>query len=96
MINTVLKKIFGSKSDRDMKQMRPLVEKINAQEAEYQKLSDEQLIGKTDEFRARIQQGETLDDLLVEAFAAVKNACRRLCGTTVHVSGHDLVWDMVP
>jgi preprotein translocase subunit SecA len=96
MINTVLKKIFGSKADRDMKQMRPLVEQINALEIEYQGLSDEQLIGKTAEFRARLENGETLDDLLVEAFATVKNACRRLCGSTIHVSGHDQVWDMVP
>ncbi len=96
MINTVLKKIFGSKADRDMKQMRPLVEQINALEIEYQQLSDEQLTGKTAEFRARLEKGETLDDLLPEAFATVKNACRRLCGTSVHVSGHDLVWDMVP
>ncbi len=96
MINTVLKKVFGSKADRDMKQMRPLVDKINAREIEYQSLTEEQLTGKTAEFRARLAQGESIDDLLVDAFATVKNACRRLCGTTVHVSGHDLVWDMVP
>ena len=96
MINTVLKKIFGSKADRDMKLMRPLIEQINALEVEYQKLSDEQLIGKTAEFKARIEKGETVDDLTAEAFATVKNACRRLCGTTVLVSGRDLAWDMVP
>ncbi|QHI68166.1 preprotein translocase subunit SecA [Tichowtungia aerotolerans] len=96
MINTVLKKIFGSKADRDMKKMRPLIDQINALEEEYQKLSEEQLIGKTAEFRARLEKGETLDDMMVEAFATVKNACRRLCGTNVHVSGHDLTWDMVP
>lgn len=96
MINTVLKKMFGSKADRDMKKMRPLVDQINAREEEYQKLSEEQLIGKTSEFKARLEKGETLDDIMVEAFATVKNACRRLRGTTVHVSGHDLTWDMVP
>ena len=96
MINTVLKKIFGSKADRDMKQMKPLVDQINALEVEYQKLSDDQLKAKTAEFRARLEAGETLNDLTAEAFATVKNACRRLCGTTVHVSGHDLAWDMVP
>ena len=96
MINSVLKKIFGTKADRDMKQMKPLVDQINALEVEYQQLTDEQLKAKTAEFRARLEQGETLDDLTAEAFATVKNACRRLCGTTVHVSGHDLVWDMVP
>ena len=96
MINTVLKKIFGSKSDRDMKKMRPLVDRINALEEEYQNLSEEQLIGKTAEFKQRLENGETLDDIMAEAFATVKNACRRLCGTTVHVSGHDLTWDMIP
>ena len=96
MINTVLKKVFGSKADRDMKAMRPLVDKINAREVEFQDLSDELLKAKTAEFRARLEAGETLDDLLVDAFATVKNACRRLLGTTVHVSGRDLIWDMVP
>jgi len=96
MINAVLKQIFGSKNDRDIKKMTPLVAKINALEVEYQKLSDDQLKAKTPEFKVRLAQGETLDDILCEAFAAVKNACRRLCGTTVHVSGRDLEWDMVP
>jgi preprotein translocase subunit SecA len=96
MINTVLKKIFGSKNDRDIKKMLPLIQRINALEIEYQKLSDDQLKAKTVEFKERLAGGAALDDILPEAFAAVKNACRRLCGTTVHVSGHDLVWEMVP
>jgi len=96
MINTVLKKIFGSKNERDIKKMMPLVLKINALEEEYQTLSDDQLRAKTEAFKERLANGETLDALLPEAFATVKNACRRLCGTTVHVSGHDLEWDMVP
>jgi preprotein translocase subunit SecA len=96
MLNSILKKIFGSKADRDMKKMRPLVDQINALELEYQSLSDEALKAKTDEFKQRIADGETTDDIMVEAFATVKNACRRLCGTTTHVSGNDLVWDMVP
>ncbi|MGE4488259.1 MAG: preprotein translocase subunit SecA [Kiritimatiellales bacterium] len=96
MITTALKKIFGSKNERDVKKMMPLVQKINALEEEYQRLSEDQLKAKTQEFRDRIAKGETLDDLLPEAFATVKNACRRLCGTSVHVSGHDLEWEMVP
>jgi preprotein translocase subunit SecA len=96
MINTVLKKIFGSKNERDVKKMMPLVQQINTLEEEYQRLSEDQLKAKTQEFRDRIAKGETLDDLLPEAFATVKNACRRLCGTSVHVSGHDLEWEMVP
>ncbi|MFA7370104.1 MAG: preprotein translocase subunit SecA, partial [Kiritimatiellales bacterium] len=93
---SVLKKIFGSKNDRDIKKMRPLVAKISELETEYQKLSDDRLKAKTAEFKERLARGETPDDILCEAFATVKNACRRLCGTTVHVSGHDLTWDMVP
>ncbi len=96
MINAVLKKIFGSKNERDIKRMLPLVAQINQREEEYQKLSDDQLKAKTSEFKERLAKGETLDALLPEAFATVKNACRRLCGTTAHVSGHDLEWDMVP
>jgi preprotein translocase subunit SecA len=96
MINAVLKQIFGSKNDRDIKRMWPLVAKINALEIEYQKLSDDQLTAKTAEFKERLAGGETLDDILCEAFATVKNACRRLMGTSVHVCGRDLVWDMVP
>ncbi|MFA5689285.1 MAG: preprotein translocase subunit SecA [Kiritimatiellales bacterium] len=96
MVNALLKKIFGSKNDRDIKKMMPLVQRINELEAEYQSLSEEALKAKTGEFQQRLQNGETVDNILCEAFAAVKNACRRLCGTTVHVSGHDLTWDMVP
>ncbi|MDE0839595.1 MAG: preprotein translocase subunit SecA, partial [Kiritimatiellae bacterium] len=73
-----------------------MVERTNAFEVEYQALSDEQLKAKTVEFRERLEKGETLDSLMAEAFATVKNACRRLCGQTFDVCGHDLAWDMVP
>ncbi len=96
MFNLLLKKIFGSKTDRDMKRMQPMVDKINALEVEYQSLSEDQLKAKTPEFQQRLADGETLDDILPEAFAVVKNACRRLCGTSAHASGHDLPWEMVP
>ncbi|MBV9463630.1 MAG: preprotein translocase subunit SecA, partial [Verrucomicrobiae bacterium] len=61
----------------------------------YQSLSDEQLAAKTQEFKARFQRGETLDDLLPEAFAAVKNAARRHVGKTWDVCGHPVTWEMV-
>ncbi len=96
MIHTILKKIFGSKNERDIKKMQPLIDQINAKEREYQNLTPEELKTQTVAFRERIANGESLDDILCEAFATVKNACRRLCGTTVRVSGHDLVWDMIP
>ena len=64
MINAILKAIFGTKSQRDLKKMKPLVRKINAIEVELQKLSDEELQAKTPEFKNRLANGETLDDLI--------------------------------
>lgn len=89
-------KIFGTKHQRDIKQMMPQVARINALEEEYQALSEDALKAKTGEFRERLAQGATLDDIMSEAFAVVKNACRRLVGTAETVCGHDLKWDMVP
>jgi preprotein translocase subunit SecA len=134
-----LKKIFGSKHERDVKALLPMVEEINGHFEEYQKLSDDELRAKTVEFRERISEAiketeeriaalrkdlqttlegparekifddiadlekerdeitdETLDDLLPEAFAAVKDACRRLVGTTFDLLGNKVEWDMVP
>ncbi|MCF6175374.1 MAG: preprotein translocase subunit SecA [Victivallaceae bacterium] len=96
MISYFLKKIFGTKSDRDLKKMLPLVGEINAFEEEYQKLSDTELKAKTVEFRERLKNGETTDDIMCEAFATVKNACRRLMGQEITVSEHQMVWDMIP
>ncbi|HMP76560.1 MAG TPA: preprotein translocase subunit SecA [Kiritimatiellia bacterium] len=92
----LIRKIVGTKNDRDLKLARPVVQRINELEQQYQALSEEQLKAKTQEFRDRLAKGTPLDDLLVEAFAVVKNACRRLCGTMAHVCGHDLKWEMVP
>ncbi|MCO5045147.1 MAG: preprotein translocase subunit SecA [Verrucomicrobia bacterium] len=92
----LIKKIVGTKNERDLKLARPLVQRINELEVELQRLSDDELRAKTAEFRERLAKGATLDDLMLEAFAVVKNACRRLCGTTVNVCGHDLMWEMVP
>ena len=78
MINWIVKKMLGSKNQRELKKLWPLVAKINEFEKEYQGLMDEQLIAKTTQFKERIGKGETVDDLLPEAFAVVKNACRRL------------------
>ncbi|MCZ2073637.1 MAG: preprotein translocase subunit SecA [Bryobacterales bacterium] len=78
MIDTVLAKIFGTKHEREMKALRPTVEAINALEPEVQGLTDEELARKTVEFRERLAQGATLDDLLIEAFAVVREAGRRI------------------
>lgn len=95
MFNLV-KKIFGTQQSRLVKKYSRLVPKINALEEEYQNLSFDALKAKTQEFKKRVSEGEPLENLLPEAFAAVKNACRRLCGTEVHVSGYSQKWDMVP
>lgn len=94
-MNWILKKILGSKNERDLKKMRPLVEKINAYDEEYKALTDEQLQAKTQEFKDRLANGQTLEDIELEAFAVVKNASRRLCGTEVDVIGHPVKWEMV-
>ncbi|MBR2081974.1 MAG: preprotein translocase subunit SecA [Elusimicrobiaceae bacterium] len=80
MIQTVINKIFGTKSERDLKKIQHYVDKANALSAEMEKLSDEQLKAKTQEFRDRLAQGETLDDILSEAFAVVREAAKRVIG----------------
>ena len=76
----LLTKIFGTHSQRELKKIRPIVDKILALEGEYEALSEEELKGKTEEFKARLAQGETLDDILVEAFAAIREAAWRVLG----------------
>jgi preprotein translocase subunit SecA len=92
----ILKKILGTKNERDVKRLKPLIDRINELEEEYQQLSEEELQAKTPEFRKRLEEGETVEDILPEAFAAVKSGCRRLCGRTIDVCGHPIDWDMVP
>ena len=98
MIQWFVKKILGSKNQREVKRLWPIVEKVNRIEAEYQGLRDEDLVAKTAEFKERFSKGETLDDLLPEAFAAVKNACRRLTDRKHKslVRGQEVVWEMIP
>jgi preprotein translocase subunit SecA len=78
MIDKVLAKIFGTQNERTLKQMRPVVERINALEPAMKALTDEQLRAKTAEFKERVAKGESLDDLLFEAFAVVREAGRRV------------------
>lgn len=80
MISSLARKIFGSANDRYIKRQYKTVEKINALEPEIAPLTDEQLRAKTDEFKQRIKQGETLDELLPEAFAVVREAAKRTLG----------------
>jgi len=95
--------IFGSKNDRDVKKIRPVVARINEVEAGLHKLSDDDLRAKTAAWKAELSQIEDnaelarkLEEILPEAFAVVKTTCRRLCGTDVIVREHPIRWEMVP
>ena len=103
MIGFIVKKFVGSRNDREVKRLRPLVGKINALEEELQKLPEESLREKTAAWKAELskiedkeQLASRLDEILPEAFAVVKNACRRLFGRDVIVREHPLKWEMVP
>ena len=76
----IAKKIFGTENDRKLKKLRPLVEKINGLEPEFEKMTDDALRLKTDEYKKRHEDGESLDDLLPEAFATVREAAKRTLG----------------
>ncbi|MFQ3578245.1 MAG: preprotein translocase subunit SecA, partial [Verrucomicrobiia bacterium] len=102
MIAWILKKIFGSKNTRELKRMLPVVQRINEIEREYQTLSDEQLREKVLGWKARVSAIEdydarqvALDELLPEAFAATKNAARRLVGQSFSVCDQPVTWNMV-
>jgi preprotein translocase subunit SecA len=98
MIQWFVKKVLGSKNQRELKKLWPLVAKINEFELEYQGLMDEQLIAKTTQFKERVGKGESLDSILPEAFAVVKNACRRMTQRKHKclVRGQEIAWEMVP
>jgi preprotein translocase subunit SecA len=103
MIGFIFKKIVGSKNDREVKRLRPLVAKINAIEEELQKQPEEILRQKTVAWKEELAKIEDnaelaarLSEILPEAFAVVKNACRRLWGTEIIVRAHPIKWEMVP
>ena len=103
MLGFIIKKVIGSKNDREVKKLRPLVGKINEIEASLQSLPDDALRQKTAEWKARFAEVTDneelkagLNEILPEAFAVVKNACRRLMGQEIIVRGHPLKWEMIP
>ena len=77
---SIFTKLFGTHSERELKLVIPIVDKIEALEPEFEKLTDDELKGKTNEFKSRLENGETLDDILVEAFATVREASKRVLG----------------
>src|SRR5712672_3649681 len=103
MIGFIVKKFIGSKNEREVKRLRPMVTKINAFEAELQKLPDDALRQKTAAWKEELSKIEDnaelarrLTEILPEAFAVVKNGCRRLCGKEIIVRDHPLRWEMIP
>jgi preprotein translocase subunit SecA len=92
---SIFKSFKGRHYRKFLRKCRPVVTRINEWEEKFQSLTDNQLQAKTAEYKERFRQGETLDDLLPEAFAAVKNAARRLCGSTIMVCEQEIDWEMV-
>jgi preprotein translocase subunit SecA len=99
----LIKMIVGSRNDREVKRLKPFVKQINDAEAGLQKLSDDELRAKTAAWKEELaaiedkdELAQKLDEILPEAFAVVKNACRRLCGQEITVRGLPQKWDMVP
>ncbi|MEM6905807.1 MAG: preprotein translocase subunit SecA, partial [Pseudomonadota bacterium] len=79
-LGSLAKKVFGTTNDRKIKAAHRTVEAVNALEETFQALSDDEIRGKTEEFKRRLAEGETLDDLLPEAFANVREAAKRALG----------------
>ncbi len=103
MIGLIIKKIFGSRNDREVRRLRPLVARINELEAALQTQPEDVLREKTAAWKTRVsaiqdnqELKRALEEVLPEAFAVVKNACRRLMNQEISVRGHPLKWEMVP
>ena len=102
MIGFIVKKFIGSKNEREVKKLRPMIAQINEIEVGLQKLPDEALRQKTAAWKEELSKIEDkaqlaarLDEILPEAFAVVKNAARRLCGQDIMVREHPLKWEMI-
>ncbi|MBI4892956.1 MAG: preprotein translocase subunit SecA, partial [Acidobacteria bacterium] len=80
MVDTLLAKIFGTKHEREIKKIKPLIAAINGREAHFQSLTDAELTAQTSEFKQQLANGASLDDILVDAFALVREASRRVLG----------------
>ncbi len=93
---SIIKKVFGTAQTRILKRYKLLVKQTNAIEIDLQKLSDEELKDKAQQLKTRLQSTVGADEALTEAYAIVKNTCRRLVGTEIHVSGYHQKWDMIP
>ena len=95
MFFNFITKFFGTKHERDEKKLLPIIDEINRYYSEYQEISEEALKAKTDDFKNRLAEDETVDDLLPEAFAVVKEACHRHMGKSWKAVGQDIKWEMI-
>ena len=96
MFAKIMNFIAGDYNQKQLNIYLPLIKQINEYSTQFDTLSDDQIKAKTQEFKDRLTKGETLDDLLPEAFAAVKQACKRMVGSEVEVKGEMLTWNMIP
>ncbi len=96
MLKKVVKSLFGDKQNKKITGLQPYVDEVNEYFERLEPLSEEELKDFTRQFRVRLAKGETLDDIMCEAFAIVKESCRRLLGQSWVVTEHDLEWNMVP
>ncbi|MBT4936844.1 preprotein translocase subunit SecA [Candidatus Peregrinibacteria bacterium] len=98
MLQKIYKKIFGDYNEKFVKQLDPILEKINTQEKKYQSLNEADFLKNTELFKKRVENGESLESILVEAFATVKNACRRLTEKKhkFQIGKKEMLWEMIP
>ncbi len=92
----LMHKVFASKNARELKRLYQKLENVKSFEDSIKNLSDEHLRAKTDEFKSRLKQGQTLDDILCEVYVVVKEACKRMVGREWDVCGIGTKWDMIP
>jgi preprotein translocase subunit SecA len=96
MLKRMTNLLVGDYNTKQLNKITPLITDINQRYQTFESLTDEEIKAKTETFKSRYTQGETLDQLLPEAFAVVKQACKRLLGTTFEVKGEQQTWNMVP
>jgi preprotein translocase subunit SecA len=96
MFGKIINFIAWDYNKKQLNKFWPLIKKIHEHFSDFDSLSDDQIKAKTQEFKERLAKGETLDDILPEAFAVVKQACKRMVGSEIDVKWEKLIWNMVP
>ena len=96
MFNRLTNLIWGDYNQKQINTLRPIVNKINERYDKFDSLSDDEIKAKTPEFKERLNKWETIDDILPEAFAVVKQACKRMVWDTYDVKWEKQTWNMIP